>query len=108
MKGKNMNNKFDELTKAMAQSVTRRQALRKFGVGLVAAVATSLGIRSATAAPVTQGYCAFQLGETTGLCVDPITCKSGSGKTCIGGFRKYHEFINNPCGFDLANRKCSF
>jgi hypothetical protein len=29
---KSMNNKFDELTKSMAQSVTRRAALKKFGV----------------------------------------------------------------------------
>jgi len=29
-----MNNKFDELTKSVAQSVTRRAALRKFGLGL--------------------------------------------------------------------------
>ncbi len=29
-----MNDKFDELAKAMAQSVSRRGALKKFGVGL--------------------------------------------------------------------------
>src|SRR2546428_592140 len=29
-----MSNQFDELTKQMAQSVTRRAALKKFGVGL--------------------------------------------------------------------------
>jgi len=29
-----MNNQFDELAKGMAQSVTRRGALKKFGVGL--------------------------------------------------------------------------
>ena len=29
-----MNNKFDELTKSMAQSVTRRAAMKKLGVGL--------------------------------------------------------------------------
>jgi len=29
-----MNNKFDELTKSLTQSVTRRAALKKFGVGL--------------------------------------------------------------------------
>src|SRR5437762_538499 len=29
-----MNNQFDELTKSLAQSVTRRAALKKFGVGL--------------------------------------------------------------------------
>jgi hypothetical protein len=28
-----MNNKFDELTKSLAQSVTRRVALKKFGEG---------------------------------------------------------------------------
>ena len=29
-----MNNEFDELAKGLAQSTTRRQALKKFGVGL--------------------------------------------------------------------------
>ena len=29
-----MNNQFDELTKSMAQSVARRAALKKFGIGL--------------------------------------------------------------------------
>ncbi len=31
-----MADKFDELTKGMAQSVSRRQALRRFGVGMSA------------------------------------------------------------------------
>ena len=29
-----MNDQFDELTKSLAQSVTRRAALKKFGVGV--------------------------------------------------------------------------
>ncbi len=29
-----MNNQFDELAKGLAQSVTRRGALKKFGLGL--------------------------------------------------------------------------
>jgi hypothetical protein len=29
-----MNNKFDELAKGLAQSVTRRQALKRFSLGL--------------------------------------------------------------------------
>ena len=33
-----MNNKFDELTKNMAQSVTRRSALKKFGLALLLAL----------------------------------------------------------------------
>src|SRR3974390_1957135 len=33
-----MNNKFDELAKGLAQSTTRRQALKSFGVGLAGMV----------------------------------------------------------------------
>jgi hypothetical protein len=41
-----MNNKFDELTKAMAQSVTRRAALKKFGVGLAGMALACFGLAS--------------------------------------------------------------
>ena len=41
-----MNNKFDELTKQMAQSVTRRGALKKFGVGLVGMALACFGLAS--------------------------------------------------------------
>jgi len=39
-----MSNQFDELTKGLAQSVTRRQALRRFGVGLAGVAMVSLGL----------------------------------------------------------------
>ena len=39
-----MNNKFDELTKQMAQSVTGRAALKKFGVGLAGMALTRFGL----------------------------------------------------------------
>ncbi len=39
-----MDDKFDELAKGMAQSVTRRQALRKFGVGLAGMALACLGL----------------------------------------------------------------
>ena len=39
-----MNDKFDELAKGMAQSITRRGALKKFGVGFAGAVLASLGL----------------------------------------------------------------
>ncbi len=39
-----MNNKFDELTKNMAQSVTRRAALKKFGVGLAGMALACFGL----------------------------------------------------------------
>ena len=39
-----MNQKFDELTKGLAQSVTRRGALTKFTMGLVAVALGALGL----------------------------------------------------------------
>ncbi len=39
-----MDNKFDELTKVMAQSVSRRQALRRFGVGITGIALACFGL----------------------------------------------------------------
>ncbi len=47
-----MNNTFDELTKGLAQSVTRRQALKRFGVGLAGMALACFGLANNTnAAP---------------------------------------------------------
>lgn len=39
-----MDNQFDELTKSMAQSVTRRAALKKFGVGFAGMALACFGL----------------------------------------------------------------
>jgi hypothetical protein len=39
-----MNDKFDELAKGMAQSVTRRGALKKFGLGLAGLALATFGL----------------------------------------------------------------
>ena len=39
-----MNEQFDELAKGLAQSVTRRGALKKFGLGLAGIALASLGL----------------------------------------------------------------
>ena len=39
-------NKFDELTKSLAQSVTRRAALKKFGVGLAGMALACFGLEN--------------------------------------------------------------
>ena len=39
-----MNDKFDELAKGLAQSVTRRGALKEFGVGLAGFALASVGL----------------------------------------------------------------
>lgn len=45
-----MNNKFDELTKSISQSVTRRSALKKFGTGLAGMALACFGLTRETEA----------------------------------------------------------
>ena len=53
-----MNNKFDELTKAMALSVTRRAALKKFGVSLAGMALACFGLANkAEAANTIPKWC---------------------------------------------------
>ena len=52
-----MKNTFDDLTKSMAQSVTRRGALKKFGAGLVGVALASLGLASRADARPTGSHC---------------------------------------------------
>lgn len=51
-----MNNKFDELAKALAQSVTRRGALKKFGAGLAGMALACFGLAKRAEA-AQQGGC---------------------------------------------------
>jgi hypothetical protein len=87
-----MNNKFDELTKSMAQAVTRRAAFKKLGLAAVATIAARLGVGGASAAPQKiSGYCQVTgqgLGFVTvytGICVDPTTCQQGTSSHCPSG-----------------------
>ena len=41
-----MHDKFDELAKGLAQSVSRRQALRRFGAGIAAGLLAAVGFPS--------------------------------------------------------------
>ena len=51
-----MNNKFDELTKSIAQSVTRRAALKKFGVGLAGMALACFGLANRANADPRAGH----------------------------------------------------
>src|SRR5262245_58000803 len=81
-----MNNKFDELTKSMAQSVTRRSALKKFVLGLGGMALACFGLANKARAATYSGYCEVQPINPftknngtkwgfTGICigVDPVT-----------------------------------
>jgi len=51
-----MNHQFDELTKGLAQSATRRAALKKFGIGLAGMALATLGLPN-QAKSAGQGAC---------------------------------------------------
>jgi hypothetical protein len=110
-----MNNKFDELTKSMAQSVTRRAALKKFGVGLAGIALACFGLpRRAKAQTTQKGKCVvmpnFAGGNHalvyTGGCVDPNTCQGGPSSNCPAGGKAQGSL--SACGTFLGNKACSF
>ena len=86
-----MNNKFDELAMSMAQSVTRRGALKKFGLGLAGIALASMGIaNSAHAEPRRKYRCHCDLADfgcdPNSSYVDCIDwCGNGLGKWQCGG-----------------------
>ena len=72
-----MNNKFDELTKDLAQSVTRRQALKKFGVGLAVLALACFGMANkAGAIGVRKG------GNSCTQCIKFCESRGGTGPEC--------------------------
>ena len=68
-----MNDKFDELAKGLAQSVTRRQAFKKFGVDLAGMVLACFGL--ANKAEAAKGGC-LPPGSRCSI-NGPIKCCSG-------------------------------
>ena len=72
-----MNTRFDELTRSLAQSVTRRAALKQFGVGLAGMALACFGL--AGKANASQGGCK-QSGERCGRVGNTQACQH-----CCGG-----------------------
>ena len=63
-----MIDKFDELAKNLAQSVTRRGALKKFGVGLAGVALASLGLANQAQAGNKRIHCDCKKGGPTYCC----------------------------------------
>jgi hypothetical protein len=112
-----MNNQFDELTKSLAQSVTRRGAMKKFGVGLAGLALAAFGLPNRAEAATLHGYCEVfypRWGgppELTGRCISPLEtgyCRFGDSSDCKGGANANHV-AGSPCGGAWGtNKKCSF
>ena len=75
-----MNNKFDELAKGMAQSATRRQALKNFSLGLAGMALACFGL--ANVANADKKTCL----PSGASCVNGKACCSG---ICYGHYKGY-------------------
>ena len=79
-----MSNKFDELTKSMAQSVTRRAAFKKFGVGIASMALACFGMVNKAEA-FGNGRACFK--KCVKACVsngiDPTYCQNACAFQCF-------------------------
>src|SRR5262249_62332979 len=126
-----MNNNFDELTKQMAQSVTRRAAFKRFGIGLAGMALACFGPANKARATTINGYCQIvppfvpgpakgnrKSWQATGSCVgvDPTTgiCWTASaaviGHICPEGLvaLRDKEVSTNCGGAIIKAAPCSF
>ena len=87
-----MNNQFDELTKSMAQSVTRRAALKQFGLGLAGMALACFGLANKA---VAQGKCK----QTGVLCYSGATWGDPSRdcRRCCNGYRCVRNWVHEDC-----------
>jgi hypothetical protein len=70
-----MNNQFDELAKAMAQSVTRRAALKKFGAGLAVFALAAIGLAPSAQADKPVGGGLHAPCQTDSDCKRSLVCR---------------------------------
>src|SRR5690348_8457737 len=82
--GKSAPLSWDELTKSLAQSVTRRAALKKFGAGLTGMALACFGLASKAQADQSGRAC---YKKCVNRCVnqggDPAACDAGCRIQCL-------------------------
>ncbi len=80
-----MKNQFDELTKSLALSVTRRQALKKFGVGLAGMALACFGLANRAEANKNCGHKGQVCGYGSPPCCKGLTCSPATGLCAYQG-----------------------
>ncbi len=102
---------LDELSKALASGVSRRDVLKRIGAGLTGAVLASVGTRRATAAPSTCAvFCAevTQSGPANAQCRQACRQCGNDPSLLCGGFGR--PFIccapNSSCCFSQTGEFC--
>jgi hypothetical protein len=94
-----MNNKFDELAKGLAESVTRRQALKRFGASLAGMALACFGLANRAEGGTKGGNCDPPKWCTSGCC-----CK-GSASKCTTGLptcNPYYSLCAHDCAVEGA------
>lgn len=79
-----MNSQFDELAKGVAQSVTRRQALRRFGASLAGAVLASVGAANSVEAQRSHKRCLCKKPPYYGCDPSDYICHINCTSACSG------------------------
>jgi len=107
-----MNQEFDELTRSLAQSVTRRAALKIFSGGLAGIALACFGLTSKAAGMTHHGYCRvwssfFSKPFYTGGCVDLKGCVGATSTDCPAGTLADPPF-KPGCGSRVSSKPCSF
>ena len=117
-----MNNQFHELTKELAQSVTRRAALKRFGVGLAGMALACFGLaNSATAGPKQcgcqsdadcgGGSCVIDTANATSYCIpkwctSACCCHKQPGRFCETGLPSCAPIYSTCASLCHANTLC--
>ena len=113
-----MTDKFDELTKGLAQSVSRREVFKKLGLGLAGMAMACFGLATTAQAGRVRGFC--QIGGNpftssvwfTGFCLDVNGCVLSASSDCpaagtSAGVAKAGKLKEGCFTLYRADRKCS-
>jgi hypothetical protein len=120
-KRKSVVNKFDELTRGLAQSVTRRGAMKKFAVGITGIALAAFGLvnkaeaaRGTSCGCVTKADCGGSSRCFNGACVpawcDPSVnacccqCKGQAGVTALPPCAQNYSSCVYVCGAMLCHK----
>ena len=96
-----MNYKFDELTKGLAESITRRGAFKKFCGGLAGIVMASLGLTNQGEAQSGGGCVEWHCSCLNGLPYSLFICGNARPKPSLCTCKKVGPApcgSNSPCG----------
>jgi hypothetical protein len=86
-----MSRNLDDLSKALARGISRREAIRRAGAGLVGVVLAGMGAKSAKAFP---NECAIICAQGPGVGPAAAACR----QTCRQAIKQCGS-LENACGF---------